>query len=194
MAEEPEDDANAEDGGVLSPEELDISDEENVVELEEGRYVISPGNRPPRVPDDVEPSSEHRADFSHERDRSTELTDADVHEWLGRRLQAADSKYAFDVTATFEGRTAQNDLFSNDVVATFENLVVWYARHAGGDTPIEDVLGILLMESNLSIRFPEESLRAFVAAHGLDDEDSLETLFAVVREEGGVRFPPGDRR
>jgi len=81
-------------------------------------------------------------------------------------------------------------MFSNDVVTTFENLVVWYANHLGGDTPVEDVLGILLMESNLSIRFPADSLDAFAATHGLDDEDAIASLVVAARDAGGIRFPP----
>ena len=192
MPEDTEDGSNSDDGTVLSPEELDISDEENVVEIEEGRYVISPGSREPKVPSDLDEPSEPPAEEGHDdHDSGRELTEADVHEWIEARLEGADSKFAFDVTASFEGYTSQKALFSNDVVTTFENLVVWYATHAGGDTPVEDVLGILLVESNLSVRFPVESLGRYVDSLGLEGDDSLDDLFAVLQESGGVRFLGG---
>lgn len=193
MTDDPADTPAEDDGTVLSPDELDISNEENVVELEEGRYVISPGGGEPSVPERPEPSPEPAGSDPGEGDSVADLTEAEFHEWIETRLEAADSKYAFDVTASFEGRISQKAMFSNDVVTTFENLVVWYAHHAGGDTPVEDVLGILLVESNLSVRFPPDSLRAFAESHGLDGQDSLESLFEAARDAGGVRFSAGDR-
>lgn len=192
MAKDQEDGSASDEGAVLSPEELDISDEENVVELEEGRYVISPGSHEPKVPSGLDASSEPSATGDEPGEPGDELTEADVHEWIESRLRDADSKYAFDATASFEGRISQKALFSNDVVTTFENLVVWYATHAGGDTPVEDVLGILLVESNLSIRFPAEALKRYAATQELDEDDSLEALFAAVRESGGIRFEAGN--
>lgn len=186
MANDPEN--GADDGAVLSPEELDISDEESVVEIEEGRYVISPGNRGPSVPGGPPDESDHTDADGAGAGSDGELTEADVHEWIEARLSAADSKYAFDITANFEGRLSQKALFSNDVVTTFENLVVWYATHAGGDTPVEDVLGILLVESNISVRFPADSLSRYAESQGLDETDTLEALYAAARESGGIRF------
>lgn len=188
MSEDSQDPASPDDGAVLSPEELDISDEENVVELEEGRYVISPGGGEPNVSNSADPSPEPASSDLVDDDPAPDLSEADVHDWLETRLDAADSKYAFDVTASFEGRVSQKALFSNDVVTTFENLVAWYAHHAGGDTPVEDVLGILMVESNLSVRFPADSLRTFAESQGLHGQDSLESLFEAAREAGGIRF------
>lgn len=190
MVEEPTDESQAEDGAVLSPDDLDITAEESVVEIDDGRYVISPEGVEPSVTDQsMRERGPTRPDVETES-RTQSLSEDDVHDWLEGRLEAADSKYGFDVTALFEGTVSQRALFSNDVVTTFENLVVWYATHVGSDTPVEDVLGILLMESNLSIRFPADSLQAFAAAHGLDGEDSLEDLFSATRTSGGLRFPP----
>lgn len=187
MVDEPTDESPPEDGTVLSPDDLDITAEDSVVELDDGRYVISPGGSEPNVTGQSgRQSGSPRPGV--EKISSPSLSEDVVHDWLKARLDAADSKYGFDVTARFEGSVSQRALFSNDVVTTFENLVVWYATHAGSDTPVEDVLGILLMESNLSIRFPPESIQAFARAHGLDGDDSLEDLFDVAREAGGIRF------
>ena len=192
MTDDKEDESAPDDGAVLSPDELDITEEEGVVELDEGRFVISPGGNQPNVsPPQPNPPDRNERDEG-DRSQTVELSEDAVHEWLERRLESADSKFAFDVTARFEGEVAQRSLFSNDVVTTFENLVVWYATHAGSDTPVEDVLGILLMESNLSIRFPPESIEVYASAHGLDEEDPLSDLFDLVRQGGGVHFPPDD--
>ena len=40
----PGDDNDEDDGRVLAPEELDISDDEHVAEIEDGRYVVSPND------------------------------------------------------------------------------------------------------------------------------------------------------
>jgi len=188
MTENTDQSSDADEGAVLSPDELDITDEENVREIGEGRYVISPGSGPPNVKD-----AEAMAPESGSRDpaRPDDIDIDDVHGWLQSHLESSSSEYAFDVTARFEGRVKQNALYSNDVVTTFENLVSWYAHHAGGDTPVEDVLGLLLLESNLSVRFPVESLVAFAEDHELEESDSLAALFEAARESGGITFRPG---
>lgn len=190
MDEKQTDDESPDEGAVLSPDDLDITAEDAVVEIDDGRYVISPGGGPPSVPETTERSAEPTTRADEDAVGVPELSDDVVHEWLADRLRASDSKYAFDVTARFEDTVSQRALFSNDVVTTFENLVIWYANHAGSDTPVEDVLGILLLESNLSVRFPVDSLRAFAAAQGLDGTDTLEDLFAATTSSGGIRFPP----
>ena len=184
------DEAPNDEGAVLSPDELDITAEDAVVEIEEGRYVISPSGEEPRVSNLEASDGEAPAVDRPSRDRS--ISGEAAHGALAHRLRAADAKFGFDITARFEGTVSQRELFSNDVVTTFENLVVWYATQAGSDTPIEDVLGILLLESNLTVRFPADSLRAFVEAQGLEPEDSVEALLAATREAGGIRFPPED--
>lgn len=184
--EEP---SEPEEGAVLSPEELDITDEENVREIGEGRYVISPGGGTPNV-QDPEALAPEPGDADPARPNDIDIDD--VHEWLQTHLESSASEYAYEVTARFEGRVAQNALYSNDVVATFESLVSWYAHHAGGKTPVEDVVGLLLLESNLSIRFPPEALVAFAESHGLEDSDSLATLYDAARDAGGVTFEPGN--
>ena len=65
-------------------------------------------------------------------------------------------------------------------------------RISGGDTPVEEVIGILLLETNLSIRFPVESLMRYVDSMGLEADDSLEDLFAATQESGGIRFLGGN--
>ncbi|APW97385.1 flagella cluster protein [Halobiforma lacisalsi AJ5] len=47
----PSEQSSSEAGGVLSPEDLDISDSPYVSEISEGRYVVSADRSPPNAPD-----------------------------------------------------------------------------------------------------------------------------------------------
>lgn len=183
----PADDVN---GTVLSPEELDITEDQHVVELDDGRYLISP-NEPPDA--SAERSEIITADPPNQPPPSTRarrsLDNDAVHAWMARRLEEADSRYGFDITAVFEGQVVHQELFSNDVITTFENLLVWYAQHVGGDTPVEDVLGILLAESTAPIRLPPNTLEAVVTKKGLTSENTIADLLEAVRQDGGLRFP-----
>lgn len=188
MPDNTDDSSESDEGAVLSPEELDITDEENVREIGEGRYVISPGSGPPNVREAEATASEPE---KKDPDRTDDIDIDEVHDWIATHLESSSSEYAFDVTARFEGRVKQNALHSNNVVATFENLVSWYAQHAGGETPVEDVLGLLLLESNLTVRFPAEALVAFAESHDLESSDSLAALYDTVRNAGGITFNSG---
>lgn len=189
MTNDSNDPPTGPDGKVLSPEELDITEDQRVHELDDGRYLISGEDDPSdqsRSPDDI-PSGPSPA--------STDVGDVDadaVHGWLADRLEAADSRYGFDITAVFEGEVVRQELFSNDVITTFENLLVWYAQHVGGDTSVEDVLGILLAESTAPIRLPPDAVVAITRAYGVDDTDTIADLHEHVQREGGLRFPAGN--
>lgn len=150
MTEDKSEDESAADGTVLSPDELDITREKSVVELDEGRYVISADGAAPSVPEE-EVTPTKPADIEEVDSAPPTLTEQDVTEWLNDRLSSVDSKYAFHLSGQFEGHLSQKSLYSDDVVTTFEDLLVWYASHVGGDTPVEDVLEILLAESDLGI-------------------------------------------
>ena len=159
------------DGRVLAPDELDISDDDHVAEIDDGRYVVSPddpingapgpgaaqssakGTADPQLAEDEppaepvpekspapEPRTEPRAE-----PEQPELTERRVHEWLHTEFEDNNSRYGFDVTGKFDGAVRQRQMMSNDVVTIFESLVLWYAQHIDSDTPVEEVLGILLM-------------------------------------------------
>jgi len=207
--------ADAEDGRVLSPDELDISDDERVKELDDGRYVISSGD--PIADTGSEPSSvesgtheatpELRGDTSDSRPtprsppepepepesgRTTEPTSAiareDVHEWLSEDLGNANSRYGFDITASFDGSTSQQRMVSNDVVTIFETLVMWYAQQIDRNTPVEEVLGLLLVEANVPVRYPAASLKRTLKSEGLTPEDSIGELLKVVDANDGLEM------
>lgn len=192
MAPSEEDTPQSDEGDILSPEELDIAEDENVVEIDEGRYVISPHDSTPSVPADDSQQSETSDAAEPESRPDPELTTSDVHDWLRDHVSEADAAYGFDVTAAFEDTVTRRELYSDDVVTTFEGLLVWYAQHAGGNTPVEEALGILLMEANVPIRYPPATIKALIAAHDLAPTDSIADLIHAIEAEEAIRFPPKD--
>jgi hypothetical protein len=176
-----------EEGPVLAPEELEIADDEHVTEIDDGRFVVSPDARPQDEPvsadagvAQAEPSTQTPEEGPLDRER--------VHDWLADDVGGVDSRYGFDVTATFDGRVAQRRLVSNDVVTSFESLVLWYAQQIDADTPVEEVLGILLLESNVPVRYPPRSLKRLVESSDLGPDDSIADLLAAVHADDGVEL------
>lgn len=222
--EPPDVDEDAEGAGVLSPEELDILEDENVYQIEDGRFVIRADDGPDVPVDDdedlpiepvgngendpaddpvldAEPDPDPDESTAPTADSSTtdspsnpleagglELDQDDLYDLLESYVSARDANYGFHITAKFEDRVDRRVVFTNDVVTSFGSLVSWYAQHAGDDTPVEDVLGILLVEMDLPVRYPTSTLERYLEAHDLDAEDSIGELLDVVRERG-FRFP-----
>jgi pyruvate/2-oxoglutarate dehydrogenase complex dihydrolipoamide acyltransferase (E2) component len=202
-----------EEGPVLSPEEIDISDDERVRELEEGRFVVSSGD-PIAQPDDgpagqiegetgsaparreeqaaePEPAPEPTPQSTGTDAPSApepELTARSVHNWLSDDLAAVNSRYGFDITAAFDGAVSQQRMVSNDVVTIFETLVMWYAQQVDRNTPIEEVLGILLTEANVPVEIPPEALKRALVASDLSPDDSIADLMTAVQENDGLQL------
>ncbi|EMA25119.1 MULTISPECIES: DUF7500 family protein [Haloarcula] len=186
------DEPNPEEGKVLSPEELDIADDEHVTEIDEGRYVVSSdvrtddsyGNQvssdsasesPPSPAPDPEPST-------------PEFSDANVHEWLAEQMADSNARYGFDVTAKFDGDVDQQQLASNDIVTVFESFMLWYGRQMDGSTPVEEVLGILLSESNVPVRYPPAVIKQLVRSTQLTPDDSIADLLEAVEAADGAEL------
>lgn len=182
-----DDGGDPEDGPVLSPEELDITEDEHVLEIDEGRYVVSPDGRPEA---DLPPSEPVEVDDNATAGNPAPepLDDATVHRWLRQRMQASSSRYGFDVTATFDGTVSHQQIASNDIVTVFETMLLWYARQVDSDTPVEQVIGILLMESNVPVRYPATSLETLIDSVGVDEDDSVGTLIEALEEEDGIQL------
>jgi hypothetical protein len=185
------DDTNPEDGKILSPEELDIGDDEHVTEIDEGRYVVSPnertddsyGNKP------AMPASEPEPDPEPTPDRETPaFTDANVHEYLAEQMDDSNARYGFDVTAKFDGEVDQQQLASNDIVTVFESFMLWYGRQLDGSTAVEDVLGILLSESNVPVKYPPGTIKSLAQSSGLSPDDSIADLIEAVEQQDGAEF------
>ena len=197
---DPDDDAridpptggDAEEGKVLSPEELDVSDSEYVEELDDsGRYVVSAGGGPPNVPDSAtggddgpdrtrrEPPESARR-HSPERARSPEA----ARTLLAEERSRSNARYGLDIVASFEGDTARHRTVSDDVISTFEGLIRWYAGHVTDGTPPDEVVDILLRESTFETA-ETPNLAKLLATHDLDRTDTIEELVAAIREEAG---------
>jgi len=179
--------AELEEGPILAPEELDIAQDEHVTQIDEGRFVVSPNERPADDPVGVDAAPAPEPSSPPEPEAPALDSDA-VHDWLADDVEGVSSRYGFDVTATFDGSVAQRRLVSNDVVTVFESLVLWYAQQIDADTPVEEVLGILLLESNVPIRYPPRSLKQLLDSSDLGPNDSIADLIAAVEAEDGIQL------
>ena len=201
-----DDGSDGDEGPILSPDELDIADDEHVAEIDDGRYVVSPNDPIGDVPrargtdakqgsgsgsptGRARPSESAPGDAAGGSDPGSSgsgpaVTEADVREWLSDQFAATDSRYGFDVTATFDGSIEHRRMVSNDVVTIFESLVLWYAQQIDSNTPVEEVLGILLMEANVPVRYPTASLQRVLDSTDLEPEDSIADLAAAIEDDG----------
>jgi hypothetical protein len=185
---DPDDVANPEEGRILSPEELDIGDDEHVTQLDEGRFVVSPDTREEKDTQQRQPQPAPQPEPDQPDSTPSELDQEQVHQWLRESFEGPGSRYGFDVTATFDGSVSQRRMASNDVVTIFESLILWYAQQIDNNTPVEEILGILLMEANVPIRYPPQSLQKLVQKTGLGPDDTIADLLAAVEDEDGVQL------
>lgn len=182
------DKSDKKDGPVLDPEDLDLTDRDEVADLGEDRFLISSSGPAADVSDhirDVEPEPEPEPEASTDEP----VVDAKaVSRWLAESMTDNGFDYGFDATLKFDGSVVRHRMVSNDVVTTFETLMLWYARQVGGDTPVEETLGILLAESDMPIKYPTRTLAGLLQQHDLSPEDSIADLIAAVDDAGGVSF------
>jgi len=180
---------------VLDPDDLDITSDERVEQLDEARFVISSGGRP-NVSDDAAPSDvaerssagdDDSDDGSSDADGSSDddVDDAAVSRWLATSFAENGFSHGFDATVKVDGSVSRHRMVSNDVTATFETLVLWYVRQVSGTTPPEETLGLLLASSDFTTRFPPQTLQHLLEAYDLSAEDSIADLVAAVDEAGG---------
>lgn len=174
---------------VFTPDELDITDREEVVEIEEDRYVVSASGGKPDV---ASTASEGEGGTTDDAERpstpeSASLDGPTVRGWLTQHVAAADERYGFEVTATLDDKTAHREFYSDDVVETFDVLLDWFCRNLDEGDP-ERVLGILLAETETRPRLPPSALRAYVEREGLSPDDTVADLLETA--EDGFRFPP----
>lgn len=198
----PTEPKSAEEGGsVLSPEELDISDSEYVERLDDdGRYVVSPGSGPPNVPDRERTTREEPTDDGGSprgadpagtegpagggQPRKPMRSPEAARTLLAEELELSNARYGIDIVARFDGETIRHRTASDDVIATFENLVQWYARRVTDGTPADEVIDILLRESGF-VETETPNLAKLLETHDLSRSDSIEDLVAAIREESG---------
>ena len=199
MAPDPEDAESADEGAVLAPEDLDIADDDSVAALEEGRYVIAPegASLDHDAVEGAAGSSDAPATTAEPDDEATGLAGGDRHldaaavrAWLEEDIASVRSRYGFRITATTEGAVGHQQMFSDDVGTVFDGLLMWYAQQLDRDTPVEDVLGILLLESSVRVRFPVRAFTTVLDRHDLGPDDTISDLFEAIYDGSGVLFPP----
>ncbi|AZH25305.1 DUF7500 family protein [Haloplanus aerogenes] len=189
------DDSVSERGKVLTEEELDLTRHDNVSELDDGRYVVSTGgSTSDEATEAREQAREARdaldpvSDDADAEDDEPQISEMDVNAWLEDHFREIDAQYGFHATAKFDDGVSRHQVVSNDVVTSFESLLIWYAQHVGGGTPVEDVLGILLAESSVSVRYPVRTLAGLLKRYDLDRDDSIGDLLEAVSDEQAVEL------
>ncbi len=189
------------------PEDLDFTDDENVVEIGEGRYVVGTDGRPnldgsgsgPAAADAidraeragqggaVDPSDPAGASASG-RGTGEPVDKAAVNRWLTGSFDNDGFEYGIDLTVSAEGQTARNRMISNDVTATFDTLLSWFLANAGPESSPSEALGLLLVAADTSVELPPEAITQFAADQGLSGDDSIGDLVRAAETAGGFRI------
>lgn len=187
---------------TVRPEDLDLSDDRRVVELDDRRYVVATANsEAPSVPsDDATTAGSDGADA----DATESTADGDATDDLPDRtaarnalieyVETRDSRHGFVAVGSFDGRVGGAEAFGDDLPAVFGELVDWYAANVDAATPPAEVLGILLLAADVPVEYPTRALERLVAAHGLSADDSVDDLLTAVGAEGFSLPPAADRQ
>jgi hypothetical protein len=169
--------------GVIEPDDLDITKNEEVHELRDGQYVIATEN----AGDDDLDLAELRADL-----REASAPEPDPRSALVEYLESVSTANGFVIAGRFDDEVAVQESTSNDPGAVFRELLTWYAANVDDDTPAPEVLGILCLAADLPVRYPARTVADVLAAHDLSPDDSIRDLIDVVRDEGLVIPPDAD--
>lgn len=190
------DEGPADDGKVLSPQELDLEDKDGVEEIEDGRYVVSADGTEPELPTkltedarDTEPTVDEQ-EPDDERAEPIELDRDAVRGWCTDQLEDTPCEYGYHVSMKAGDSIEHHALHSDDVTMAFNNLLVWYAQTVDRDLPPGAVLGILLSDASVSVRYPTKAFEEFLLAHGFSTDDTIGDLLATIRDDDEVVFPP----
>ena len=209
------------------PEELDFTDDESVVEIGEGRYVVGTNGRPnvKRAQSAGQPADESgftAADPTSPAERQPPGANphADtagasvagrsaagqgrpeqspgggggavdrqvVSRWLATSFDDDGFAYGIDATLHADGDTTRQRMVSNDVTATFDSLVTWFASNAGPKSPTPEAIGLLLVASETAVDVPPVAIKRFAASQGLTASDSIGDLVRAAEEAGGFRI------
>lgn len=187
--------------GVVRPDDLDFTRDERVVTMQDDRFVIATGSGAPTpLPEETDTENEEkdsagRADTDEPTDTDEATTDtetpepgsiqgADARELLASHVASVGSDHGFSITASFDGRLAQHEVFSNDLDRVFGELLTWYATRVDDDSDPAEVLGILLLASDRQVTFPRRALVDVFRSHGLSPDDTVGDLLHVLGEDG----------
>ncbi|KAB1194566.1 hypothetical protein GJR96_14395 [Haloferax sp. MBLA0076] len=206
--------------GVVDTDDLDISHDERVAQIESGRYVITTGgDKPPSreqlATDDAddETNDQQTGDGSPDGDgddaaQSDQTSDRPevvlprdprkrailARRLLTERVGSIKADHALVATALVDGNVERHESVSDDVTDVFHSMMSWYANAVGsGETPPDEVLGILLLASEVQVTYPSRAIAALAASYGLDRTDSIGNLLDVI-EDDGASFPPRGSR
>jgi hypothetical protein len=169
--------------GVVTPEDLDITENEGVKQLREGQYVIATGGDGESDLEEVEDLREAPAGPAESPDPRAALVD---------HLESLSAANGFVVAGRFDGDVDVHESASDDPGTVFDELLTWYAGNVDADTPPPEVLGILCLAGGVQVRYPLRSVADLLAAHDLSPDDSIRDLVDAVRDEGLV-IPADDR-
>ena len=189
------------------PEDLDFTDDENVVEIGEGRYVVGTDGRPNLDGSGSGPAAADASDRAEQMDQGGAADPSDpagasasgrgagepvdkaaVNRWLTGSFDNDGFEYGIDLTVSAEGQTARNRMISNDVTATFDTLLSWFLANAGPESSPSEALGLLLVAADTSVELPPEAITQFAADQGLSADDSIGDLVRAAENAGGFRI------
>ncbi|WP_435096373.1 DUF7500 family protein [Halorubrum sp. N11] len=111
-----------------------------------------------------------------------------VSRWLASSFDNDGFTYGIDATLHVDGDTTRQRMVSNDVTATFDSLVTWFASNAGPSSPTPEALGLLLVASETTVDVPPVAIKRFAASHGLTASDSIGDLVRAAEDAGGFRI------
>jgi len=111
-----------------------------------------------------------------------------VSRWLATSFDDDGFTYGIDATLHVDGDTTRQRMVSNDVAATFDTLVSWFASNAGPSSPTPEALGLLLVASETTVDLPAVAIKRFAASQGLTASDSIGDLVSAAEEAGGFRI------
>ncbi|WP_144925636.1 DUF7500 family protein [Halorubrum salsamenti] len=111
-----------------------------------------------------------------------------VSRWLANSFDDDGFTYGIDATLHVDGDTTRQRMVSNDVTATFDSLVSWFASNAGPSSPTPEALGLLLVASETTVDVPPVAIKRFAASQGLTASDSIGDLVRAAEEANGFRI------
>lgn len=177
----------ADSGGILSPDDLDISESPYVAEISDSRYVVSPNKSPPNVSQDesleprtqsTEPARSETGRSDRSGPRGERRSPEAARTVLADELERIESRYAIDLISRFDGNTIRHRTASDDVVGTFDNLVLWYAQSVSQNTPTTRAVSLLLAKSEFNAPLTENRIRQEMGKHGLNESSTIGELLA----------------
>ncbi|GAD51302.1 hypotheical protein [Halarchaeum acidiphilum MH1-52-1] len=130
------------DADAIDPADLDIARRDGVRERGEGRYVVSTNGEATETPPGTDlPNGDAR-------DARDEPGDGRDH---GGALERVDEAYGIALSAKTDSGTETTVATSNNIVEVFEEALRWYAGQVDDSLPPEEVVSLLLEQSDLDV-------------------------------------------